>query len=124
MRMLQKAGLDRYVQVVRDGGRALAHLTHHEARINDLIAVFLDLNIPTINGLQLLSKIRADDRLMNLSVIVMTSSTLPEDVQECRRLHVTSFVQKPLTLSTFVKATADIFHKPGDGNGNGPRIVL
>jgi CheY-like chemotaxis protein len=112
MRVLQKAGLHDHVQVVRDGAKALGQLTHHESRIEDLVAVFLDLNLPTINGLRLLSMIRADDRLTHLPVIVMTSSNSPADLQECRRLHVSSFVQKPVTAETFVKATADIFHKP------------
>lgn len=112
MRMLKKAHLDTHVQVVRDGKAALNRLTHSEAKIEDLVAVFLDLNIPTINGLQLLGMIRANADLAHLPVVVMTSSNSPEDMEECKRLSVVSYISKPLTLSTFTKAIADIFHLP------------
>jgi len=112
MHMLEKARMGSHVEVVRDGKKALDHLTHDDARVEDLIAVFLDLNIPSINGLQLLAMIRADDRLLHLPVIVMTSSNSPQDLHECKRLRVASYVAKPLSLATFTKAIADIFHMP------------
>jgi CheY-like chemotaxis protein len=112
MHMLQKARLDGHIEVVRDGKQALEHLTRDEAKVENLIALFLDLNIPTINGLQLLAMIRADDRLLHLPVIVMTSSNSPQDLHECKRLRVASYVAKPLALATFTKAIADIFHMP------------
>jgi CheY-like chemotaxis protein len=112
MLMLKKARMDSHVEVVRDGKKALDHLTHDDAKIENLIALFLDLNIPTINGLQLLALIRADARLQHLPVIVMTSSNSPKDLEKCQRLGVVSYVQKPLSLNTFTKAIADIFHMP------------
>jgi two-component system response regulator len=112
LRMLKRARLDSHVDVVRDGKQALDHLTHREARIESLMAVFLDLNIPSINGLQLLALIREDDRLRHLPVVVMTSSNSPQDLLECRKLGVMSYIQKPLTLATFTKAIADILHLP------------
>ena len=110
--MLKNAHLDSHVEVVRDGKAALDRLTHDEAKIEELVALLLDLNIPTINGLQLLAMIRANGQLRHLPVIVMTSSNSSQDLQECRRLSVTSYVSKPLSLSTFTKAIADIFHLP------------
>jgi CheY-like chemotaxis protein len=110
--MLKKAHLHTHVEVVRDGKAALDRLTHNEAKIDDLVALFLDLNIPTINGLQLLGMIRADAVLSHLPVVVMTSSNSPKDIEECHRLGVVSYVPKPLLLSTFTKAIADIFHLP------------
>jgi two-component system, chemotaxis family, response regulator Rcp1 len=114
MHMLQKARLDGHIEVVRDGKQALEHLTRDEAKVENLIALFLDLNIPTINGLQLLAMIRADDRLLHLPVIVMTSSNSPQDLQECKRLRVASYVAKPLSMATFTKAIADVFHMPSN----------
>ena len=115
--MLKKARMDGHVEVVRDGKRALDHLTHEEAKIENLIALFLDLNIPTINGLRLLALIRADARLQHLPVIVMTSSNSPKDLEACQKLRVVSYVQKPLSLATFTKAIADIFHMPAGTAG-------
>ena len=110
--MLKKAHLHTHVEVVRDGKAALDRLTRDEAKIEDLVAVFLDLNIPTINGVQLLGMIRADVSLAHLPVVVMTSSNSPKDMEECKRLGVVSYVPKPLSLGTFTKAIADIFHLP------------
>jgi len=114
LRMLQRTRLKSHVDVVRDGKKALDHLTHHEAKIEDLVAVFLDLNIPSIHGLQLLAMIRADDRLCHLPVIVMTSSNSPKDIEECHRLGVVAYVQKPVSLANFSKAIADILPSPDD----------
>jgi CheY-like chemotaxis protein len=72
--------------------------------------VFLDLQLPTLTGLQLLEAIRADDRIKDVPVIVMTSSNDPADLDRCRELGVFSFVQKPLTFASFAKAFADTFH--------------
>jgi CheY-like chemotaxis protein len=112
--MLKNAHLDSHVECVRDGKAALDRLTHSEAKIEELVALFLDLNIPTIKGLQLLGIIRADARLQHLAVVVMTSSTSPHDVEECRRLYVMAYVPKPVSLANFTKAIADIFHLPPD----------
>jgi CheY-like chemotaxis protein len=112
LRILRQSRLGSHVDVVRDGKKALDHLTHDEAKIEDLIVVFLDLNIPSIHGLQLLAMIRAHDRLSHLPVIVMTSSNSPDDINECRRLGVVSYVQKPVSLANFSKAIADILSLP------------
>jgi two-component system response regulator len=112
LRILRQSRLASHVEVVRDGKKALDYLTHHEAKIEDLVAVFLDLNIPSIHGLKLLAMIRANDRLSHLPVIVMTTS--PEDLLECQRLSVVSYVQKPVSLASFSKAIADILPLPDD----------
>jgi CheY-like chemotaxis protein len=112
LRMLKNAHLDSHVEVVRDGKAALDRLTHDEAKVEELVALFLDLNLPSINGLQLLGMIRENEDLAHLPVIVMTSSKSPEDLKECKRLKVLSYIPKPISLSNFTKAIADIFKMP------------
>jgi two-component system response regulator len=102
LRILRQSRLASHVEVVRDGKKALDYLTHHEAKI------------PSIHGLKLLAMIRANDRLSHLPVIVMTSSNSPEDLLECQRLSVVSYVQKPVSLASFSKAIADILPLPDD----------
>jgi CheY-like chemotaxis protein len=46
-----------------------------------------------------------------LPVIVMTSSNAPRDMEECQKLKVASYVEKPITLASFSKAVANIFHQ-------------
>jgi CheY-like chemotaxis protein len=62
--------------------------------------------------------LRAQDDLQKLPVIVMTSSNDPKDLEECRRLKVTSYVSKPVTFTSFSKAVADVFHLPRLNSGS------
>ena len=110
MRQLKKAELEKHVKVIHDGGKALDYLTDERFRCEDLAAIFLDLKLPTISGLKILETLRADDRLRDLPVIVMTSSNIPEELERCRELGVSCYVSKPLTFSSFAKAFADTFH--------------
>ena len=110
MRQLKRAELEKHVKVIHDGGKALDYLTDERSRCEDLAAVFLDLKLPTLGGLKILEAIRADDRLRDLPVIVMTSSNAPEELEKCRELGVSCYVSKPLTFSSFAKAFADTFH--------------
>ena len=114
LRQLRKSGMDTHVKFIANGQEALDFLINpNSASIGkELIAVFLDLKLPSLNGLELLRRIRATDHLQNLPVIVMTSSNDPKDMEECRRLKVTSYVSKPVSFTTFSKSVADVFHLP------------
>jgi two-component system, response regulator len=110
LRQLRKANLDTHVRVIANGGTALDYLTDERNRPEDLVAVFLDLQLPTLSGPQLLKAIRSNDRIKNLPVILMTSSNAPDEISRCRELGISAFVQKPVTFSSFAKAVADSFH--------------
>ncbi len=109
LRQLKKAGLEKHIKVIHDGGRALDYLTDERFQCEQLAAVFLDLHLPTVSGLQLLEAIRSNDRLRDLPIIVMTSSNEPAELEKCRQLGVSCYVAKPLTFSSFAKAFADAF---------------
>jgi two-component system response regulator len=95
--------------MIDDGRLALDFLT---APVSDhLVAIFLDLKLPSISGLQLLEKIRSMDKTKKLPVIVMTSSNSPEDLAKCQELQVMSYVQKPVTFAAFSQAVASAFHR-------------
>lgn len=114
LRQLKKAGMAEHVKFISDGKEALRFLTIPEpATIGEqLIAIFLDLDLPSLTGLDLLRAVRQQDRLATTPVIVMTSSNNPRDLEECRRLDVVNYVSKPVTFDTFSKAVADVFHLP------------
>jgi two-component system, response regulator len=109
LRQLKKAELERHIKVIHDGGKALEYLMDERFKCEDLAAIFLDLHLPTIDGLQLLEAIRSESRLEKIPVIVMTSSNAPEEMEKCRELGVSSYVNKPVTFSSFAKAFADTF---------------
>jgi two-component system response regulator len=110
LRQLKKAQLEKHVRVMHDGTRAIAYLKNPRWECENLAAVFLDLKLPKATGVEVLRKMRADARLDKVPVIVMTSSNSPEELEECRSLGIALFVAKPLTLSSFAKAFADLFH--------------
>ena len=114
LRQLRKSGMDTHVKFISNGQEALEFLT--QARTipvsTELIAIFLDLKLPALNGLELLRRLRLRDEFQDTPVIVMTSSNDPKDLEECRRLKVTNYVSKPVTFTSFSKAVADVFHLP------------
>jgi two-component system response regulator len=118
LRQLRKSGMDNHVKFIANGQEALNFLVNPStpSLAKELIAVFLDLKLPSLNGLELLRQIRATEHLKNLPVIVMTSSNDPKDMEECRRLKVTSYVSKPVCFTTFSKSVADVFHLPKLGD--------
>jgi two-component system, response regulator len=124
LRQLKKSGMESHVKFIANGKEALDFLIKPPAIIEPLIAIFLDLKLPSMGGLELLRRLRASDRYENLPVIVMTSSNDPKDMEECRRLKVTSYVSKPVSFTTFSKAVADVFHLPRLGVNPAARVEL
>jgi CheY-like chemotaxis protein len=114
LRQLEKSGMASHVKFISDGREALDFLTVDAVAsgTSELIAILLDLRLPSVSGIEILRRIRQHDRLQSLPVIVMTSSNDPQDLEECRRLNVTHYVSKPITFASFSKAVADVFHLP------------
>jgi CheY-like chemotaxis protein len=111
---LRKAGMASQVKFISDGKEAWRFLTVPDPTLagQELIAIFLDLNLPSMSGLELLRMLRGKESFKATPVIVMTSSNDPRDLEECRRLKVTNYVSKPVTFTSFSKAVADVFHLP------------
>jgi CheY-like chemotaxis protein len=106
-RQLARAHFEDCVTVIGNGQDAFDFLQHSSKPL----AVFLDLRLPGMSGIELLEKIRADDRLRDVSVIVMTGSVDPKDVEMCGNLGVTAYLPKPVGLTTFIKTVAHLFPK-------------
>jgi len=115
---LKKSGMDSHVKFIANGQEALDFLISPRTPTlaEELIAIFLDLKLPSLGGLELLRRLRGSNKLRNLPVIIMTSSNDPKDMAECRRLHVMGYVPKPVSFTTFSKAVADVFHLPKLGD--------
>jgi CheY-like chemotaxis protein len=98
------------VELITDGQLGWNRLCDPATDAPDLIAVLLDLRLTSIDGLEVLRRIRAHPELRNLFVVVMTDNTSDEAMKQCIALGVTSFIKKPLTIGSFTKAIADSFH--------------
>lgn len=86
---------------VPDGQQALDRLRCPTSQRPDL--VLLDLNLPGLNGLEVLSAIKSDPDLRSLPVVVLTSSAAPRDLAAAYAAHANSFVLKPSGFSAFVE---------------------
>ena len=106
IRQLQKAQIDDHVTVINNGQEALDFLL----KTTQLpLALFLDLRLPLLSGVEILKKIRQDTRLKTMPVIIMTGSSDPKDLDECNCLGITAYLLKPIRLSTFIKVIAHLF---------------
>lgn len=94
-RVLRKAGIAA-VRVASDGQEALDMLLSNAEQLPELL--ILDLRLPKINGLKVLSEIRRNKRTMALPVLVLSSSEDPRDREASINLGVIAFLSKPLEL--------------------------
>jgi CheY-like chemotaxis protein len=110
-RQLNRARLDDHVTIIGDGKEALDFLVQGSGTASpvQVVAIFLDLRLPSLDGIPLLREMRAIPQLREIPVIVMTSSNEESDLAECRRLDVKAYVNKPVRLTDFIKAVAHVF---------------
>ncbi len=111
------------VKMALKEGKVLAHLHHvvdgregldflnktekyAEAPRPDLI--FLDLNMPRMNGSEFLAAIKADERFKSIPVVVLTTSDFEKDVIGSYQLGATSYITKPVDMPQFIKAIQQI----------------
>jgi CheY-like chemotaxis protein len=103
---LRAAKIRNRVHVARDGAEALDFLFRRGEYQNvptpDLI--LLDLNLPKVDGREILEEIKRDERLGRIPVIVVTSSQAEEDVARSYRLHANAYVTKPIDPAVFLRA--------------------
>ncbi len=96
--------------VVSDGESALAYLRkegeHADARTPDL--VLLDLNLPRVDGREVLEAMKNDEALRSIPVVVLTTSEAEEDVVRSYALHANAYVTKPVDFDRFIEVVRQI----------------
>ncbi|MFD6419345.1 response regulator [Streptomyces sp. NPDC060194] len=90
----------------QDGVAGLAYLRDEANPRPDLIV--LDLNMPRMNGRELLSVIKDDESLCTIPVVVLTTSSAPDDVTSAYKRHANAYVTKPVNLDDFERAVQSI----------------
>ena len=103
---LLQRGATRSIAQVPDGIAALEYLRDPGRRMPDLIV--LDLNMPRMNGRELLAVLKNDEDLKVIPVVVLTTSGSPEDVATAYRSHTNAYITKPVNLDDFVHAVQSI----------------
>lgn len=95
---IAELGLPITLDVARDGEAAVEFLDSSPRP--DLI--LLDLNLPKMNGKDVLADLKASDRFKSIPIIVLSTSMAPEDVRRCYELHANCYVTKPTDLDAFI----------------------
>lgn len=113
IRVLKKNNLANKLVHLEDGQEALdfifAEGNYSHRKIEDTPKVILlDLKMPKINGIQVLQKIKSDERTKKIPVVVLTSSKENPDIQECYLLGVNSYVVKPVEFEKFFDTISEI----------------
>ena len=113
LRALKKNNLSNKVHVVTDGAEALDYLfatgVYKEREINKRPkVVLLDLKLPKVDGLEVLKKLKSDERTKNIPVVVLTSSKEEQDRIESYKLGVNSYIVKPVDFQQFTKSVQDL----------------
>ena len=113
LRALRKNNIHNEVVVARDGVEALDYLFGTGIYAGRDLAVMpqvilLDLKLPKIDGLQVLKKLRSDERTRLLPVVILTSSKEQQDLIEGYRLGANSYVRKPVDFTQFMEAVRQL----------------
>jgi two-component system response regulator len=109
LRAFKKNNIGNEVLVARDGAEALDYLfgtgaySDRDTRVVPAVTL-LDLKLPKIDGLEVLQRIRSDDRTKFMPVMILTSSKEEQDLINGYKLGANSYIRKPVDFSQFVEA--------------------
>jgi two-component system response regulator len=112
LRALRKHNLADKVEVLRDGAEAIEFFFNPEAvaewETRRPRVVLLDLKLPKVDGLEVLRRLKADERTRSLPVVLLTSSRELPDVAAAYRLGANSYIVKPVDFEAFAQAVSKV----------------
>jgi two-component system response regulator len=113
LRAFAKNHLTNKIQVVRDGQEALDYVFCKGKYADRDIAdhphvILLDIKLPLIDGIEVLRRIKADDRTKTIPVVMLTSSHEERDLVETYRLGVNSYIVKPVDFEQFTESARSL----------------
>ena len=96
------------IEVARDGEEAIAYIHRLEEGEAWPVVILLDINLPKVNGLEVLRELKTHPMLQKIPVIVLTSSGEDRDIQKAYELGANSYIVKPVDFEKFVDVAAQI----------------
>jgi CheY-like chemotaxis protein len=120
-RVLRVNNLDRDLVLAADGQEAMDSLERQakEKRLPDLI--LLDINLPDISGIDLLTRIKGDSRLKSIPVVILTGSNEDQDIQKSYDLGASSYLVKPISKAPLMLVIDNLF-SPGSQGPRHPKV--
>jgi two-component system response regulator len=113
LRALRKANLTNKIQTVRDGAEALGFIFCEGAFAgrkfeNPPKVILLDLKLPKVDGMEVLKRVKGDERTKMIPVVILTSSKEQKDVIDSYNLGVNSYIVKPVNFEQFAAAVQEL----------------
>jgi len=110
---LNRNNITNNIKVVRDGAEALDFIfgagVYAGRRVDDPPRlILLDLKLPKVDGLQVLQRVKSDQRTRSIPVVVLTSSGEERDIVESYQLGVNSYIVKPVDFAQFTEAVRQL----------------
>ncbi|HWB09269.1 MAG TPA: response regulator [Pirellulales bacterium] len=107
-RNLQRAGVTNQIVRARDGQEALDYVhregTHSDRGFSSPLLLLLDINMPRVDGVEVLRQIKADEATYKIPVIMLTTTDDPREVERCYQLGCSVYITKPVEYDAFVEA--------------------
>ncbi|WP_421889803.1 response regulator [Marinoscillum sp.] len=113
MRSLNSFQLKNELVWLKDGASALQYLfgelpSENHKKNDKPKLILLDLKLPKVDGIEVLRRIKSDQELKTIPVVVMSSSKEPIDLKTCYELGANSFVTKPINYKEFIEVTKNV----------------
>jgi two-component system, response regulator len=113
IRALKKKNLANNLVHLENGAEALDYLfaegKYADRNIeNRPKLILLDLNMPKVGGIEVLKKVKSDERTQKIPVVILTSSSEDPDVETCYKFGANSYIVKPVEFDKFVKSVDEL----------------
>ncbi len=104
IKSFEKTPIANNLHWVEDGETAINYLRHQGAYENTLRPdiILLDLNLPGMDGREVLTEVKSDSNLKLIPIIILTTSTDEQDIRGCYNLNVNCYITKPVNIQDFI----------------------
>lgn len=113
IRALKKKNLANHLRHLKDGSEAIDYIFGQRGFANNILyekpkLVLLDLKMPKVNGLEVLERIKSDERTKQIPVVILTSSSEDPDIKKCYDLGANSYIVKPIGFDNFLSTVSEL----------------
>jgi CheY-like chemotaxis protein len=108
LRAFRERKLANPIEVARDGEEALAWIPRWEAGAPRPVVILLDVNMPKVGGFEVLQQLKSHPVLRTIPVVMLTTSSMSEDVQTAYEYGANSYIVKPVNFDRFMEVAAQI----------------
>jgi CheY-like chemotaxis protein len=107
---LSEGKVSNTISIVKDGWEAMQYLERNEKYRNELPPdlILLDVNLPKMNGHEVLKQIKSNDSLKHIPVIMLTTSSSEKDIWSSYQNYVNCYITKPVEVDDFINVVASI----------------